>query len=81
MKVVKFKKETKVTQADIEKKTMELCEMIGRFGGSQADAAEFVCFQVVNQIDSNYHEAIGIFTEAMLSYREAIKEVSEKGEE
>ena len=80
MKVVKFKKETKVTQEDIEKKTIELCEMIGRFEGSQADAAEFVCFQVVNQVDGSYYEAVGIFTEAMLSYREAVKEVSEEGE-
>ena len=75
------KKETKVTQEDIEKKTIELCEMINKFEGSKADVAEHVCFHVVNWAAYNRYEAVGIFTEAMLAYREAEIESSEKEED
>jgi len=55
-----------------------LCEMINKFEGSKTDAAEHVCFNVVNWAAYNRYEAIGIFVEAMLSYREVAIENAEE---
>ena len=56
-----------------EKKVMELCdilknESIGVF--HKSGAAEFACFEIVNQAAYNHYEALGILEETKLKYRE-----------
>jgi hypothetical protein len=56
-----------------EKKVMELCDIlknepIGVF--YKSTAAQFACFQIVNQAAYSHYEALGILEEAKLEYRE-----------
>ena len=59
-----------LTQQMIEDKIEELCEMIKNFKGSKSDAAFYACYQIVNQAAYNHFEGLGIFTEALLNWRE-----------
>ena len=81
VKLVK-KKRKQVIQEDIEKKTEELCELIKNFKGSKSEAAEWICFEIVNWASYNHYEALGILAETMARYREVSMEaMSEEGEE
>lgn len=81
-KKIDEEKPSSVSQEDIEKKTAELCEMIKNYEGGKSEAAEWICFEVVNQASYNHYEALGILTETIMRYREvAIEVMCEEGEE
>jgi len=72
----KEENQVSVTQEDIEKKTAELCELIKNYEGGKSDAAEWICFEIVNQASYNHYEALGVLAETMARYREVAMEVA-----
>jgi hypothetical protein len=66
----KEEKPIEVTQDDIINKLDELCKLINNFEGSKSYAAQMCIQEVVNQASYNHYEALGIFDEAKLNYRQ-----------
>ncbi|OHD13018.1 MAG: hypothetical protein A2Z96_01265 [Spirochaetes bacterium GWB1_48_6] len=70
-----------VTQDDIIKKTSELCKMIESYEGGRAQAAAYVCFEIVVWGSESNHEALGILANVMMEYRETSEEIAREEEE
>jgi hypothetical protein len=70
----KTEKKNLIVWEDIAKKVAELCKMINNYD-DPSEAAKYACIEVVGQASDTHYEALGIFTEAMMIYREISIEV------
>lgn len=65
-------KKKKLTWDDWTKKVVELCDILKDVDDDfcKSSAAQFACFQIVNQAAYNHYEALGILEETKMDYRE-----------
>ena len=76
-------KDTPLTWDDLEAEVEKVQAFFSKLPEEyRADAANRLIFEIVNQASYNHYEALGIFTEAMNSYRDtAIQVAAEEAED
>ena len=69
--------ETPLTWDDLEAEVEKVQTFFSRLPEEyRADAASRLIFEIVNQASYNFYEALGIFTESMLDYRDTAIQVA-----
>ena len=66
---------------DIERKTKELVELIKNYDESKAEAATWVCTEIVILSCDTYFETLGVFIDLFLSYREDCMKTLDGGDD
>ena len=61
----------------LDKKVNEVFETLQK-SDSSLDATEYFIFELINKLDVNYYEQIGLLEEVKLKYRDVFKEVMEE---
>ena len=73
------KKKEETIQEVVQKTIDELCNLIGELDeDEQSGTAVHACFEIVNWVAYNHLEALGIFEEAKLLYRNSSIETMEE---
>ncbi|MEK6883856.1 MAG: hypothetical protein AABY22_29775 [Nanoarchaeota archaeon] len=63
----------------LDKKVNDLFDLIQK-SDSPLDATEYLIFELINKLDVNYYEQIGLLEEVKLTFRDIVKDVMKEEE-